>query len=192
MTLPQTTDLAPELGGVTSIRAALLRPLAATLILLTGYFLLPLESGGSWHLVGFVVGASLLITLCIWEIRHFLRSTHPVVTAVEMLAAVVCFYIVVFSATYFLLSEYGDATFNERLTRVDALYFCLTVFTTTGFGDIVATSQFARIAVAVQMASTLVLVGLGLRFVKLVVQHRLSGVAPSASPSSAAPDPDAR
>lgn len=162
-----------------SVMLALVRPLGATLILLISYFLLPLESDGRWHMVGFAIGGLLLLTFCGWEIRHFLHSTRPVAAAVEMLAAIVGFYLVAFSSAYFLLSEYGVAAFNEQLTRVDALYFCLTVFTTTGFGDIAAASQPARIVVSIQMASTLLLLGLGLRFVNLVVQHRLSDSGPA-------------
>lgn len=153
---------------------ALLRPIGAMVVLLGGYFLLPIGRDSAVQWMGLIIGGGLLAAFCIWEIRHFLRSTKPVATAVEMLAAVVCFYIVAFSSTYFLLSEYGNA-FTEKLTRVDALYFCLTVFTTTGFGDIAPISQSARVAVSIQMASTLVLLGLGFRFVSLIVQNRVSG-----------------
>lgn len=87
------------------------------------------------------------------------------------------FYVVAFATTYYLFSEYDSGSFNEYLTRVDALYFCLTVFTTTGFGDIAADSQGARIAVSIQMASTLVLLGLGLRFLNLLINQRRQATA---------------
>lgn len=91
----------------------------------------------------------------------------------EMLVALASFYIVAFATTYFLFSEYDTGSFNEQLTRVDSLYFCLTVFTTTGFGDIAADSQGARIAVSIQMGSTLILLGLGIRFLNLLVNARV-------------------
>ena len=34
--------------------------------------------------------------------------------------------------------------FTQRMTRTDALYFTMTTFTTTGFGDIAATSEGHR------------------------------------------------
>ncbi|EGD53814.1 potassium channel family protein [Gordonia neofelifaecis] len=155
--------------------AALLRPIGAMAVLLVGYFLLPIGRDSNWKVVGMTLGVGLLVGFCVWEVRHFLRSTRPVATAIEMLAAVMCFYIVAFSATYFLFSEYVAGAFNEHLSRVDALYFCLTVFTTTGFGDIAAVSEPARVAVSIQMASTLILLGLGIRFLNVLVQERVSG-----------------
>ena len=73
--------------------------------------------------------------------------------------------------------EVSNEPVDAKLTRVDALYFCLTVFTTTGFGDIAPDSQGARIAVSIQMASTLVLLGLGLRFLNLLINQRRQATA---------------
>nr|WP_157226501.1 potassium channel family protein [Gordonia soli] len=160
--------------GRRDVVIALVRPLVAGFLLLIGYFLLPFEQASSVRYIGLVVGGLLLAAFCAWEIRRFTRSVHPVATAVEMLVALAGFYIVTFAATYFLFSEYAAGSFNEHLTRVDALYFCLTVFTTTGFGDIAAVSQPARIAVSIQMASTLVLLGVGIRFLNILVNNRVA------------------
>ena len=43
------------------------------------------------------------------------------------------------------------ASFTEPLTRADALYFTVTVFSTVGFGDITAKSETARVVLIVQM-----------------------------------------
>ncbi|MDH3008162.1 potassium channel family protein [Gordonia alkanivorans] len=159
------------------LTVALLRPIGAATVLLTGYFLLPINKDSNLNTLGMVLGAALLASFCVWEMRRFARSTRPVATAVEMLVALATFYIVAFATTYYLFSEYDPGSFNEKLTRVDALYFCLTVFTTTGFGDIAPDSQGARIAVSIQMASTLVLLGLGLRFLNLLINQRRQATA---------------
>nr|WP_232017188.1 potassium channel family protein [Gordonia insulae] len=159
--------------GRRQVTLAIVRPIIAATILLTGYFLLPIAKESSANLIGLTIGAALLIAFCGWEIRHFVHSEFPVATAIEMLVAIAALYIVAFATTYYLFSEYGHGSFNEHLTRIDALYFCLTVFTTTGFGDIAADSQSARVAVSIQMASTLVLLGLGLRFLNLLVNARV-------------------
>lgn len=151
---------------------ALLRPIGAAVVLLAGYFLLPINKDSDINSIGLLIGALLLISFCVWEVRRFSRSDRPVATAMEMLVALAGFYIVAFATAYFLFSEYDTGSFNEPLTRVDALYFCLTVFTTTGFGDIAPDSQGARVAVSIQMASTLVLLGLGLRFLNLLINAR--------------------
>jgi hypothetical protein len=55
------------------------------------------------------------------------------------------------------------ANFTQPLTRTDALYFSVTVFTTVGFGDIAAKSETARVALIVQMLADLALLGAGAR-----------------------------
>jgi voltage-gated potassium channel len=59
--------------------------------------------------------------------------------------------VVWFSSLYWLISRANVTAFNQSLDRVGALYFSLTTITTTGFGDINAISQGARIAVSAEM-----------------------------------------
>jgi voltage-gated potassium channel len=56
-----------------------------------------------------------------------------------------------FASTYYAMDRSNPASFNEAITRIDALYLTVTVFATVGFGDVVATSETARIAVTVQI-----------------------------------------
>jgi hypothetical protein len=51
---------------------------------------------------------------------------------------------------------------SEVLTKVDAAYFSWTTFTTTGFGDVTACTELARLAVTCEMALTFVAVAGGL------------------------------
>ena len=61
-------------------------------------------------------------------------------------------FLLLFAAIYFLMAQADLNNFNvHSLTRTDALYVTVTVFTTVGFGDIVATTQVARLLVTVQM-----------------------------------------
>lgn len=157
---------------------ALLRPLGAACILLVGYFLLPFNKESDLTVIGSLVGSALLVAFCVWEVRNFLHAKYPLAAAIEMLVALVTLYLISFSTVYFILSDYHPGSFNESLTRMDALYFCLTVFTTTGFGDIDAVSQAARIAVSLQMAANLILLGLGARLFGMVVSARLRAAKP--------------
>ena len=51
------------------------------------------------------------------------------------------------------------------LTHTDALYFTVTVFTTVGFGDITAKSEGARLLVAGQMVTDLIIIGIGAKII---------------------------
>jgi voltage-gated potassium channel len=84
--------------------------------------------------------------------------------AVEALALTAPLFLVMFASVYVVLAQDNVANFStHELTRTDALYFTLTVFSTVGFGDITATSQSARVIVMVQMVLDLVILGLGVQ-----------------------------
>jgi hypothetical protein len=66
------------------------------------------------------------------------------------------------------------------------LYFTVTVFATVGFGDIVATTQGARVLVMGQMVAGIVIIGLGVRiFVDAVKRgHRGSQYQGATTPEA--------
>lgn len=65
----------------------------------------------------------------------------------------------VYSATYLQLAHDSSKCFGpHRLSHVEALYFTVTTFTTTGFGDIHAESPGCRIVVATQTLVGLVII----------------------------------
>ena len=57
----------------------------------------------------------------------------------------------------------------DTLTRVDALYFTVTVFSTVGFGDISAATEPARVLVTIQMILNLIFLGAGVRLLTAAV-----------------------
>lgn len=71
-------------------------------------------------------------------------------------------FVVLFSMTYWVPSGAAGSCMNEPLSRVDAVYFSLTTFTTTGYGDLHAVTPLCRGLASFQMATTFVLVILGL------------------------------
>ena len=80
-------------------------------------------------------------------------------------------YLLLFASTYYLMERASAANFTQSLTRTDALYFSVTVFTTVGFGDIAAKSETARVLLIIQMLADLALLGAGAR-VLLGAVHR--------------------
>jgi voltage-gated potassium channel Kch len=114
----------------------------------------------------------------VFQVRATVGATHPALRAVEALATTIPLFLLLFSATYFVMSEAAPDNFNAHvLSRTDALYFAVTTFTTVGFGDIVATSQEARLLVTVQMVLDLIVLGAVFRvfFGAVQLARRTSG-----------------
>jgi hypothetical protein len=143
----------------------LLRSLAITLVLLAGFYLLPLERLSSLP-IGLTLTAGLLALAAVaaYQVRAVVRARHPAVKAVEALATTAPLFLLLFAAAYFLMAADDPSNFTvETLTRTDSLYFTVTIFSTVGFGDISAASEAARVLVTVQMILDLIVLGLGIR-----------------------------
>lgn len=141
---------------------------------IVGYFALPLDSSRAWGGLELLVGLVLIAGLLTWQVRGILRSPVPGVQAIATLAVTVPLFLVLFAATYYLMADADESNFSEPLTRLDSLYFTVTMFATVGFGDITAASQAARGVATIQMVLGLVLVGLIARVIFGAVQEARS------------------
>ena len=124
------------------------------------YYLLPLahplRAGTARRLlIGLLVFAGVMA----WQVKAITGSRYPGLRAAQALP----FFLVLFASTYFLMGRASAANFTQPLTRTDALYFTVTVFTTVGFGDIMAKSETARVVLIIQMHADLALLGAGIR-----------------------------
>lgn len=154
------------------IALGLLRALVAAVVLVTLYFVIPLDWINRLPIpLALAVAAAVIIGVSVWQVLAIIRSADPGVRAIEALAVIVPLYLLVFAATYFLLGYNESASFTQELTRLDALYFTVTVFSTVGFGDISAVSQTARVIVTIQMILNLILLGAGVRLLTMAVKH---------------------
>ncbi|WP_454197723.1 potassium channel family protein [Nocardia sp. Marseille-Q1738] len=155
------------------LRRALLPPIVTITALLLAYFSLPFTRISGMHtLVLLLIGLAAVGVVAAWQIRQVLRARDPVAQALQALTATFGFYLVGYATVYVVLSHAAPGDFSEPLTRIDALYFCVTVFTTVGFGDIVATSETSRAVVLTQMIGNLVLIGLVIRLLVHSVRIR--------------------
>jgi len=113
------------------------------------------------------------------QVRSVLRSSTPALRAIEALSVSLTLFLLLFASCYAVMSRVDPGSFDvSALSRIDALYFTVTVFSTVGFGDLSPVSQGARLVVTVQMVLDLVLLGLGIRVFVGAVQagrQRASG-----------------
>jgi voltage-gated potassium channel len=150
------------------IFGAVLRSLLVAAVLVGVYYVLPLDR--PWDAATAIRLLAGLLVIA-WGVKITAASPYPGVRAAETLALILPFFLLLFASTYFLMERASAASFTQPLTRTDALYFTVTVFTTVGFGDITAKSETARVVVIVQMLADLVLLGAGIRVLLGAVQR---------------------
>ncbi len=140
---------------------SLLRSALVSVAVIIGYFILPLSSPLTTATVlVLVLGLAVVIALLAWHIHGIARSPYPRVRTVTALGTSLPVFLVVFATTYFVMGRTQPSNFSETLSRLDAIYFTVTVFATVGFGDIVPVTAAARGVVTLQMIGDVVLVGL--------------------------------
>ena len=129
--------------------------------LLTVYYLAPLDKPLDIStLIGFVLGLVAFALVIVWQVRAIVSSDAPRLRTIRAVVIGVSTLLVVFAATYSVISNGRRDSFSEPLSRTDALYFTLTTFATVGFGDIAPRTDLARIVVMIQMITGLIAVGL--------------------------------
>ncbi|MFJ3881341.1 potassium channel family protein [Streptomyces sp. NPDC090077] len=148
-------------SGRMVVMGHLLRAVGSGVVLTGLYYVAPLDYGFGVVAVAALAGGLLLFgCLVVWQVKAIARSAHPRLRVVEALGTAIPLFLLLFSATYFLLSRGLPVAFTEPLTRTDALYFTVTVFATVGFGDIAPATGTARALVTGQMVADLVVVGI--------------------------------
>jgi voltage-gated potassium channel len=168
--------------------AALLRVFLSVLLVVTIYFLIPLDHlAETRSVVEFVLGVVLVVIVLAIQLRTIVRSPYPLVRTVEALATTVPLFVIVFATTQLAIGSAQPGSYTQPMTRLDALYFTVTTFATVGYGDIAPVSQAARLVALMQMVLGLVLLGIIARVItgaaKLAMeQHRVG--QPTAEGSS--------
>lgn len=161
MTVRPTSDLTAHERRRLMV-GVVIRALLTVTVLVALYYAMPID--GEWRLsagLRAVAGLALFLVVLTWQIRTVLRSKHPGIRAIEAVALTIPLFLLLFASTYFLMSVHGSGAFSqEDLTRTDALYLAVTIFSTVGFGDISATSQAARLVATSQMILDLLILGI--------------------------------
>ena len=161
----------------------------STAALVAIYYLLPLDRGSiSVAIETLAVSLLALVGLVAFQVRSIMRAAYPALRAVGALATSVPMFLLLFAGTYFVMGTISVGSFSQPMTRTDALYFTVTVFSTVGFGDITAVTEVARVLVTGQMIAGIVILTLGARILVDAVKR---GQQRQPMPASdAAPDLD--
>jgi len=119
------------------------------------FLTVPLSSrdGTPWWFVTIAIAAFMLFLLALS--RTVIRGAN-LFRLLNLLLTVVT----VFAFGFYTIAVNIPGEFDGIATRIDALYFTLTTMTTTGYGDIHATGQLARIVVSFALVFDVVFLGL--------------------------------
>ena len=167
---------------------ALVRSFVTGVLVIVGYYLMPFDGVlGERAIVDLVLGIGLFVGVLFWQVRRISRADHPQLVALEAVGVIIPLVIVVFSSVYLVLGHNAPGSFSETLTKSSTLYFTLTVLSTVGFGDIVAKTDGARLAVAVQMLIDLILLGVIARVLLGAAQNAVARQREAAAPPLPAP-----
>ena len=151
-------DLVPDIRRRTLI-FSIVRSLALTTIIVAAYFTLPfthrLRPGPIAAVVIGMIVVALALTL---QIRSTMRSPYPGIRAFEALAISGPLFLILFATAHYLIGHNSAHSYSQTMTRLDALYFTITVFTTVGFGDITPVSELARTVTLLQMVSDVLII----------------------------------
>jgi voltage-gated potassium channel Kch len=104
-----------------------------------------------------VLGIVGLGAASIWQVTLFLQEeagTQRRLRSLVYLLAIVVFF---FASAYFVFSQ-TEGAFSGIESRTDALYFTITILSTTGFGDIHPSEEWTRLLVTAHMVFNLVFV----------------------------------
>ncbi len=103
------------------------------------------------------VGVVGLGAASVWQVRLFIQADSAAQRRLRSLVYLLAIVVFFFASSYFVASQSPD-NFSGIETRTDALYFTITILSTTGFGDIHASAEWTRILVTVHMVFNLVFV----------------------------------
>jgi len=151
-------ELMPDVRRRTIV-FAVVRSLVVVTLIVAAYFTLPFtRPRGVGPIAGIVIGLIVLATVLVLQIRATMRSPYPGMRAFEALASSGPLFLILFASTHYLIEHHATHSYSQTMTRLDALYYTLTVFTTVGFGDIAPVSELARTVTILQMIGDLLLI----------------------------------
>ena len=137
------------------------------------YFTAPFSRGPLVISFWLVLGLVAVVLLVAWQVRGIIRSPYPRMRAVEAVSMTLPLFLVVCASTHYLIGVDRPGSYSQTMTRMDALYFVVTVFATVGFGDITPVSEPARVVTTLQMVGDLILVGVIARVLLGAIQEGL-------------------
>jgi hypothetical protein len=167
---------------------AIVRIIAVVSFLGIAYFAAPVgQDADTVGVTVLVLGAIGFVATLVFQVRAIIDSPAPQLRATEALTTTAALVVIVFAFIYVCMSAADAASFSEPMTKVNGLYFTVTVLATVGFGDITAKSDTSRLVVTGQMLLNLLIVGVIVKVLfaasKIGMERRRTEAAAGAAPA---------
>jgi voltage-gated potassium channel len=149
-------------------RRAIRRAITRSVLLLVGFtavfLLVPwkiLNLGDTVLITAvFLIGLTGAAALIVWQVIAYRDAQMSGAARLQGLLVALYVAVLFFALSYYLLAISNPEAITGLETRLDALYFSLTIVSTVGFGDVHATNQAARAVVSLQLVFDLMFVSL--------------------------------
>ncbi len=158
-----------------SIRSPITRCVTVATATIAAYLILPLRGEYTWAGIGLSIALLAVAIPVIWKVLGKVNQPHrPVSEPLAFLATVGTLSIVVPAASYVIAADVAPGSFEGLHTKIDGLYFAVTVASTVGFGDIHPVSQGARLLTTAHILASIIVLGSVLKMVARVVGVRVT------------------
>ncbi len=143
-----------------------IRALITAALLVFLYFVLPIANRPHQSVaLRLSVALAFFVAVLVNEIRLISTHDRPMLRATVAMATIIPLFLVLFAWIYLTMARADPAAFGAPLSRISALYFTVTVFSTVGFGDITPKTDVARLVVTVQMLADLAVIAVVIRLI---------------------------
>lgn len=148
--------------------------MAAPALIILGYVLAPLSTRPWLGVLVSLTALACALPFLARRARVVRLSNTPLIDALHAIAVFGTMLIVAFASLHYAVAVNVDGQYSGLQTKLDGVYYTVTVLGTVGFGDITADGQLARGLATTNILFNLIALGVGLRLVTFAAQSRFS------------------
>jgi voltage-gated potassium channel len=145
----------------------------APALVFAGYAIAPLASRLWLGVAVSLLAIAASIPFLVRRARLVRVSHTPALDALRVIAVFGSVLIVAFASLHYAVATHVADQYTGIATKLDSVYYTVTMLSTVGFGDITADGQLARLLATLNILFNLIALGIGIRLVTHAAQTRV-------------------